>query len=264
MTALERPDSPSLTLVDRVDRRRVADVVADQLLESIAQGRFAAGSQLPTEPELAKMLGVGRTSLREAVQRLRTLGVIEVRKGLGTFVSDDGPDNPILAFAAWSSDNRYEVAELLETRMALELAAAPLAAQRASRSEIALLRRTATEHIEAEETGELDDLVRTDQAFHSALVSASGNQLLVKMYGMLVPQLAEYRARSLAIPGAPDRSGAGHLRVVEAIEQHDPPGARAAILDHLMTLYDEFIDAAQPRGSRGKKMTRDIFHGSPG
>jgi GntR family transcriptional repressor for pyruvate dehydrogenase complex len=239
-------------------------VVADQLLESVAQGRFAPGSQLPTEPELARMLGVGRTSLREAVQRLRTLGVIEVRKGLGTFVSDEGTNNPILLFAAWSSENRYEVAELLETRMALELAAAPLAAERSSPGDLASLRKTSAEHIEAELGGDLADLVRTDQAFHLALAAASGNQLLVKMYGMLVPQLAEYRERSLAIPGAPDRSGAGHVRVVDAIERRDPPGARAAILDHLMTLYDEFIDAARPRGARGKKMTRNVFENSAG
>jgi GntR family transcriptional repressor for pyruvate dehydrogenase complex len=245
--------------LERVDRRRVADLVADQLLESISDGKFAPGSQLPTEPELARMLGVGRTSLREAVQRLRTLGVVEVRKGLGTFVVDGTSSDPIMAFAAWSSQHRYEIAELLETRMAIELAAAPLAAERASRPVIAELRGCALAHVEADRAGDLAELVRTDQEFHSQMVSASGNQLLARMYGMLVPQLLEYRERSLAIPGAPRRSGTGHLAVVEAIEKRDLQRSRAAILDHLMTLYDEFVDAARPRGSRGKKMTREVF-----
>lgn len=241
-------------------RRRLPDVVADQLLTEIREGRFKPGQQLPTEPELARQMGVGRTSVREAIQKLRTVGVVEVRKGLGTFVSDGNPSDPILSFAAWSVENRFEVSDLFEARLALELMASSLAAQRATKGALAKLRTAANAHVRAEAGGSLDDLVDTDQAFHSAIVALGGNSLLEKLYEMLVPQIIEYRRVSLAIPGAPKRSGQDHLAVVEAIASRSPAEARNAMLDHLWTLYHEFVDAARVGKGTGKPIIgRDTF-----
>jgi GntR family transcriptional repressor for pyruvate dehydrogenase complex len=246
-------------VVAHLDRRRLADVVADELLEAINTGRFAPGQQLPSEPDLARQLGVGRTSLREAIQRLRTLGVVEVRKGLGTFVVAGGPTDPILSFAAWSAENGYEVANLLEARIALEVAAAPLAAQRATKREIAALRAAGTAHLRAERRGSMDELVATDRDFHVALVAAGGNGLLAQLYGMLVPQLSEYRRVSLAIPGAPARSSGGHMAIVDAIAARDPRGARAAVLAHLSVLYGELVEAAGAQGRRRRSVDWAAF-----
>lgn len=241
-------------------RRRLPDVVADQLLAQIQDGRFKRGQQLPTEPELARQMGVGRTSVREAIQKLRTVGVVEVRKGLGTFVADGNPSDPILSFAAWSVENRFKVSDLFEARLALELTASSLAAQRSTKRAVAKLRTTATAHIAAEAGGSLDELVETDQAFHSAIVALAGNSLLEKLYEMLVPQIIEYRRVSLAIPGAPKRSGQDHLAVVEAIASGFPIEARNAMLHHLWTLYHEFVDAAQAgKGTRRTVIGPDTF-----
>lgn len=231
----------------------------------IAEGRFPPGGQLPTEPELARRLGVGRTTIREAIQKLRTVGAVEVRKGLGTFVSLDNRSDPILAFAAWSHENRYEVSELFEARLALELTGASLAAQRATAPQVRSLRAAARAHVRAERANELGDLADTDRAFHAAIFELSGNRLLTKLYEMLVPQITEYRHLSLAIPGAPQRSGQDHLAIVDAIASGAPTAARTAMLDHLWTLYLEFADAAEGRRARHAQRVagREAFQSVP-
>lgn len=239
-------------------RQSLPDMVADNLTGAIESGRYVAGEKLPTEPELARQLGVGRTSIREAIQRLRLLGLVEVRKGLGTYVIDVRRSDPILAFAAWAAEHEFEIVALFEARMTLELEATALAAARRTPAELTELKRLAREHINAEAHDSIDQLVTTDEAFHRHLVGCSDNQIIARMYDMLVPGLVQYRRMSLALPGSAKRSGADHGGIVNAVAASDPVAARAASRAHLAVLNDEFIDAAglsrrHPRQSGGSR-----------
>jgi Transcriptional regulators len=236
-----------ITALSQRERRALPDLIAEQLLAAIAGGEYAPGDKLPTEHELSAMLGVGRTSLREAIQRLRTMGVLEVRKGLGTYVLDPAKTDAVSSFAAWSAANEFEVTELFEVRLSLETTAAALASERATREVISGLREAAGAHIEAVELQDLDQMVQTDQDFHSALVAAAGNSLLSRMYSLLEPSLVEYRTVSLALPGSAHRSGTTHQDIVDAITAHDRVRARSAVVTHLWTLYAEVASAASSR-----------------
>lgn len=194
---------------------------------------------MPTEPELARRLGVGRTSVREGIGKLRMLGLVEVRRGLGTYVCDAPQADPRMAFLQWTTENHDQILELFEVRMALEATAASLSCARATARELGVLESAARAHDQAHLETDLPALVGTDQAFHAALVRCSHNEALTKVYDILVPQLADYRRKSLALHGAAERSSKDHLSIVEAVRLRDPEGARAAVLEHLAMLYRE-------------------------
>ena len=235
-------------------RPSVADEVADRLLEDINAGIYAPGGRLPTEPELARSLGVGRTSVREALAKLRMLGLVEVKRGLGSFVSENAATDPRLDFIRWTAANAYEIVDIFEVRISLETTGASLAATRANEQDIKELVERAHDHAEAAAEGGLEDLVRTDQAFHEALLKCSKNEALLRVYNVIVPELVPYRTRSLALENAPARSVTDHLAIVEAVRCQQPAQAHTAALKHLSTLYEEIIHA------RDKVAMADLGH----
>ena len=155
----------------RLSRGSVSDAVADQILAAISSGEYQPGDRLPTEPDLARQLGVGRTSVREGVGKLRMLGAVEVRRGLGTFVTDQDRSDARLAFIRWTAEHRYEIVDIFEVRISLETTAASLAASRATEAELDNLSEMAEAHGAAGEADDLELLVKTDQAFHEALLA---------------------------------------------------------------------------------------------
>lgn len=225
--------------------RSTADDVAHHILSGIKDGVYSPGDRLPTEPEIARQLGVGRTSVREGVGQLRMLGVVEVRQGVGTFVRDENGAEAQLAFHQWTAVNQYEILDIFEVRMSLEATAAALAAQRATRKDLDLLSGGAQAHLRAHRQHDSDALVETDRAFHDALIKTSGNEALHRVYSGLVPELVDYRRKSLVLEGASERSSHNHLPIVTAIEQHDPLEARKATLGHLSSLCREVINASR-------------------
>jgi GntR family transcriptional repressor for pyruvate dehydrogenase complex len=229
----------------------LADDVAERVMTAISNGEFGAGDRLPTEPVLAQMLGVGRTSVREGIGKLRTLGAVEVRRGRGTYVTGITHSDTQMAFLQWASDHSYGTLELFEVRMALETTAASAASLRATPAELKVLEQAALEHLAAHDAGDLDRLVTTDQDFHLALVAASHNEPLRHVYDILVPQLLEYRRKSLVLPGAAHRSGYDHMAIVRAVLARDGERARQEVLNHLGTLHAELVAAAaQPTAAQ--------------
>jgi GntR family transcriptional repressor for pyruvate dehydrogenase complex len=175
------------------------------------------------------------------------LGIVEVRRGVGTYVRRKDQSDAELAFHEWTAANQYQIIDLFEVRMSLEATAAALAAQRATDSEQDELTARARAHLEAHIAGDIERLVDTDQAFHEALVRASQNEALGRVYSSLVPQLVDYRRKSLALEGASMRSSHDHLTIVEAIRARQPEQARGAALAHLSSLYREVIYAGRVR-----------------
>src|SRR6201991_4696233 len=162
---------PSGLVINPVATERVSDVIAERLSAAIRDGTLKPGDRLPTEAELAREFQVGRTSVREGLQKLRAHGLIESRKGLGAFVTEPRAD-PLADFAAWTASDPAAIEQLVEARVALETLAAALAALRATDAEVDELDRLIAAHRDSKGTG---DLVVTDQAFHSAIMAAARN-----------------------------------------------------------------------------------------
>lgn len=244
-------------LTESLARRPLPDVIAERITATIANGTLTPGQQLPSEPELAKQLQVGRTSLREALRKLATLGVIEIVRGKGTFVCEP-PENATTEYVKWGVSEGSALTEVLEARMSLEAAAAGLACARAADDEIRELRRLCEAHDNAHADDDVDALVRTDEEFHEAIVHAGHNVALTGLYKPLVPEMAEFRRHRLSLARAQDRSD-DHAYIVAAIEKRDPVAARQAVIKHLWIFYQEVRAVASPTGDGEFPETVEIF-----
>jgi GntR family transcriptional repressor for pyruvate dehydrogenase complex len=229
----------------QLPRRSVSEDVADRILDAIKAGEYGPGDRLPTEPELARYLGVGRTSLREGISKLRMIGAVEVRRGLGTFIALNTQTDPHFAFVQWTSEHRFQLADLFEVRISLEGTGAALAAERATRSDLQAMASASRQHEQAQARSDVGKLIESDQDFHYSLIQASHNEVLREMYQALVPQFIEYRSKNFAINGSGKRSCRDHARILKSVEEGSPARARNAALAHLESLYREVLRASE-------------------
>lgn len=161
-----------------IERQTVSEGIRDALLESIRSGALVPGGRVPSERSLCEEFGVARTSVREAIQGLVSLGVITKRANR-TYVAEQLPGTSLAAHA----DRKRHLEELVEVRRIVEIPIARLAATRADaddRSEIRAIARRLTPDMS------LADYRRTARAFHVAVARACGNETLAELYGKVL------------------------------------------------------------------------------
>jgi GntR family transcriptional regulator, transcriptional repressor for pyruvate dehydrogenase complex len=207
-----------------VQRSSLVDNVISSVRELIVGGQFTAGQCLPSEADMARRLGVGRSTVREALRVLAHLGFIESRTGLGTYVSSRG--GPTLRLKG--SLTLPEINEVFEFRYTIELACARLAAERRSDRQIEAIRQRWTECRSAAAAGDLDRFAVADTAFHSEIVEASGNTLLADAYRSASPLIKEAIAAILGV-GHLNSMADFHDGLVVAIEKKDAIAASQAV-----------------------------------
>ncbi len=193
----------------------VREAVYDRLKSAIVEGELAPGARM-LEVELAGKLGVSRTPVREALVRLAQEGLAELLPGRGARVRVLSP---------------AEVSEVYEVRAALEAEAARLAAQRASEGELEELARLEAALHRIPKT-DLAEQTRADTRFHAALVAASGNRELERLFHQLDAKLALARRYSSDENQSP-KTLAEHRAILEAILAGDPDRAAAAARAHI-------------------------------
>src|SRR4051795_10512066 len=128
---------PTGLVINPVSTERVSDLIAERLTAAIREGTLKPGDRLPTEAELAREFQVGRTSVREGLQKLRAHGLIESRKGLGAFVTERPANDPLADFARWTATDPAAIEQLVEARGALETPRAPPDGKRPGRDRAA-------------------------------------------------------------------------------------------------------------------------------
>lgn len=212
-------------------RSPLAELAVRRLREELAGGRWPVGSRLPAEPELADQLGIGRSTLREAVRALVHAGMLETRQGSGTYVRALAAESGFQARL-----RRAEVLEVYEVREALEVQAARLAAARRTGSDLAVLRtRLAARDAARQTTGDAQ-FVEADLAFHRAVIGAAHNLLLTEMFDSFEAVLREALAAVVSDRELDDVQVAPtHSRLVAAIEAGDPEAAEEATREHIGT-----------------------------
>lgn len=218
-------------------RPRLSHAVTEELQRQIASGGLAPGARLPTEQQMVMQFGVSRTVIREAISTLRANGLVDVRQGSGVFVSGGGAKR---APAIFSDDlaSLTSALELLEVRAPLEIEAAGIAAMRRSvAQELAI--QSALERCNAS-IAENRPSTDADLELHAAIAEATNNRFYADALTFLArrtiprPQAPDSSASRAC--GADDRAavGAEHGRIVAAISDQDPDGAREAMRRHLL------------------------------
>ena len=214
-----------------IKKTRIHEEVFSQIHELIKEGRFKGRDQLPSERELAETFKVSRTSVREALRALETQGLIVSRTGMGSFVADLPVESLIGPLARLLIDEKKALADVFEMRKLIEPHIAALAAERATRSDIAQLKRIVAKQSEAVTRGETG--VEADAEMHFAIGRATGNQALQKLVSGLMEMLSRSREESLQTDKRRESSIETHRRIIAAIEKHDKLRARSEMLRHI-------------------------------
>ncbi|MCR5717052.1 MAG: FadR family transcriptional regulator [Lachnospiraceae bacterium] len=203
--------------------------IETKLLQYIQDEPIAVGEKIPNEFELAEKFGVGRSTIREAVKGLVSSGVLEVRRGSGTYVLNSHPvqDDP-LGLGHYS--DKYQLAlELFEVRLMIEPEIAATAARNATPEEIVQLQRLCKEVETIYRSGR--NHVNKDIELHTMIARCSKNRVVE----VLVPLIdsAVHTFANVTHRGLMEETIETHQAIVDAIEAHDQMGARCAMVMHL-------------------------------
>ena len=183
---------------------------------------------------------MSRSSVRDAIRGLELRGLVEPRQGAGTIVRETSAEPLANPFANALKRRQERISELLDFRKMLEPPLAARAATHASADEISemeeILQRQEAKH------GHGEPAVAEDAEFHYNVALASGNSVVLKVLDILMDLLRDTRERSLQVKGRPEKSLAGHRRILAAIKRHDAEGAKAAMRRHIEDVEEIVLD----------------------
>lgn len=214
----------------------VAGETVERIAEMIRSGDYILGDRLPGERQLAQQLRVSRTSVREALGRLETVGLVECRHGLGTFVKDPSREVIQAALVPHLLTDRETLPKLFEIRQLIEVEAAALAAERVSLAQLVVMRRW-LEEVETQIARQNEaGIVTADIEFHRQIIIATGNDIMVDLMDSIVDLLRAVRRESINIPELQATIISGHRAIFEAITAGDSPAARQSMQEHLAAI----------------------------
>ena len=210
---------------------RLSKSVSDDLLARITRGEYKAGDRLPSEQALMSAYGVGRNTVREAMQSLRTLGLVEIRPRLGATVLTAGAQNAFASSAVSALLRGETVRELYEVRLILEPAAAAMAAVKRTDEDLDAIRRARTHFHLAHQMN--TPVWEADIEFHHAIAVASGNSVLARILTPMADLLRNARRATGTIPAAVELALHQHDEIASAIEDGSSSRAREAMTTHM-------------------------------
>ncbi len=246
--------TPGMDGPQRLAASRLSDQLAALIEAQIDRGALAPGDRLPAEQALARQHGVSRTVVREAVHQLKSQGLVRSRQGSGVFVTEP-PAHRALAFDPKLLESMDAVVQMVELRRVMEGEMAALAAQRATRAQVAAIRRALAAIDEATARGELG--VEEDLAFHRSVGEATGNPQFVRLLAIL----EAYVRDAMTVTKGHESKRADfmaqvrreHRAILTAIADGNPKAARAAAIEHHLNGERRLILAGVIRPSRARK-----------
>ena len=235
MPSLDDPKHPFGNMPALRVGARLSEQLADALAVSIRDGQLAAGQKLPTEQALVERFGVSRTVVREALSRLKTLGLIESRQGSGAFVQV-APQQALAQLSLEPDGSVDAVIQMVEVRRALEAESAALAAARRTPQSVKQIKQALQALSKAVKAG--GDGVQEDVAFHTAIAQASRNPFLLATLAYLNRFLLDAtrvtRANEATRADLEAEVHHEHSAIVAAIEAGDVFAARQAGATHMV------------------------------
>jgi len=221
-----------------IQSERLYEQIVSQIEQRIEAGDLKVGDQLPSERELAEQFAVSRTAVREAVKALRQKGLVEIRPGRGTFITNGTTDtirNSLGMFMKFGMKNAFM--NLVEVREILEPEIAALAATRITEEYIAVMRNA----VEIMDTAldNVDIFVEADLDFHLALAEGTQNPFIPILMDSIIDLLREQRKRIGFTTGGLQRGQVHHKKILDAVTRLDPQDARQAMQDHLQQVRED-------------------------
>lgn len=214
-----------------IARQNLPDDLAKRVRQLIRTEEYQPGDRLPSIAEMARRFGVGHPTLREALRKLETLGIVHIRHGSGVYVGKDDNSllitNPVFSGAV----TRKSLVDLIEARIPIELATVELAAANASAEQLARLHEhldTALANLQEDEA-----LSAANMAFHREIAMASGNEVLYQLLDVLASVFQDKQLKILDIYGWRQKDYEEHVGIMEALEAKDAALAVIRMRAHL-------------------------------
>lgn len=225
--------------------KKISEEIVEQIKMLISRGELKPGDRIPSERELALMLGVSRPSVREAIMVLDAMGFLEARQGGGTYVrtlTDKRIADPLAKLV--EKKDPAMLRALAEVRMGLESWSAYLAAQRAEQSEIDEMRRLYAVMEKQAARGGWDSEV--DAEFHYVITAASHNSLqmhvLDSVHSLFHTTIQVALMEFYRQEGHVEKLLTQHREIMEAIADHDPERARQKMMTHLAMVEEKMAE----------------------
>ena len=206
------------------------DLVVDKIANSIINGELSDGELLPPENQLCEIFGVSRSILREAIRALVSKGLVEVKQGYGTFVRLPKIEVPEEAVRNYLMTNPFSLLQLMEVRTPIEVEVARLAAERREEKHLDSMEKSF--QIMSTDSNSVEEYANADEAFHKAIIDASGNPLFGIMIHSIMGNL--HISRQLAIRHfGIEVVIQEHGSVFEAIKNQQPSIAATKMKEHM-------------------------------
>ena len=226
-----KPPRPHRSLPVRASRTTLSEHVCKQIAAMIAEGKWKPQEKIHSESDLCQLFQVGRSTVREALKALALSGVVQIRRGDGTYVTEESSKvlEQIFRHGPAGTEN---INDLCEARIAMETHLASLCAQRGTDEEFQSLE---------ELCGEMEQCVHTpgerfqelDLEFHLAIARISKSRVLADLLKATRELLHELIKKSQEVPGARGLACTQHRKILGALKEHNPRKARSAIRNHL-------------------------------
>lgn len=240
--------------IQKVEPVRILEQAVDQIRNLIRSGELEPGEKLPTEMELGRLLDVGRSSVREALRVLEAEGLVEVRRGSGTYVSTAQKlSNHNGELAQWLHNREQTLEQVLEVRESIEGLTAALAASRASKEQLEKMSALVSEFNQKikdinEDTSFsenlFDELARLDAAFHLEISNASGNDIAAEIINHILPAFNQSNKTVIYLYRKALLADKEHLRILQAIQAGDKDLAEKTMRQHIQRVRKDVTDAS--------------------
>ena len=223
--------------------QRFGEVVAEELVRALAQGEYAAGQRLPTEPQMQEDFGISRTVLREALKFVESRGMITIRQGRGAVVEPvdcwDLLDSVVLTAMLEHHPTPDAFEQLMAVRGMIEPELTRLAAVRLGEDQLAELSRLLDQMASQLENSET--FLQLDVAFHAVITRGAGNLIAQSIMTAIEQPLRVSRRLTNTIPRALAQAQEAHQSIFDRLTVHDGDGASQAMVDHLAWSRDNLL-----------------------
>ncbi|MDQ2667559.1 MAG: FadR family transcriptional regulator [Gemmatimonadota bacterium] len=222
---------PVSNVFEPVLRQSLSDDIAQRIIELIQGAKYTPGSRLPPISLMARQFGVGGPTLREALKKLETLGVVDIRHGSGVYVGRS-PDSMLISNPVYAATaSKKLLVDLVEARIPIEVQTAALAARHATDAHLDEMGRLLTQAGRSFDDTSL--LNQHNLAFHQHIALASGNTVMHELLGVLWGLFRNEQRMILDIHGRREDDHQQHVEIHRALQDHDEALAVSRMSSHL-------------------------------
>ena len=225
--------------IHRIKRISISEQVYEQLRKQLLRGEWKPGDKLPSENELAENLGVSRVTVRQAIQKMAALGLLETRLGEGTFVRPFMPDMVMSNIIPLAYLGENTLLEVLEFRKIIEITTTELAVEKVTDEDIRSLEKIYDRMLFVQE--DKTAFFQADFDFHLEIAKITRNTLVIKTYSILRDLLEVAMERIVDVRGT--KGGIYyHNLLLEAIKSRDSERCRKVMEHHISDTYDSMAE----------------------